>query len=154
MTLDAVLAVIQIFSAACYLALGLQLVVGRQEPGAMSIGMLLVVISFWVLGGAVELMSNSFVGFSIGRTGHFVGTSFLPVAAYVCFRQYTGRSTSVHRIVMLLIIPVVSVSLAATNASHEFMWYAPFANDMGDFLTRPESWGRGFCSCMGLTATP
>jgi len=144
MTLDAVLAVIQIFSAACYLALGLQLVVGRREPGPMSIGMLLVVISFWVLGGAVELMSNSFVGFSIGRTGHFVGTSFLPVAAYVCFRQYTGRSTSVHRIVMLLIIPVVSVSLAATNASHEFMWYAPFANDMGDFLTRPESWGPWF----------
>ena len=68
----------------------------------------------------------------------------LPVAAYFCFREYTGRKTSPHRITLLLIIPFVSISLAATNYYHEFMWYLPATNDAGEFLTRPVEWGPWF----------
>ena len=93
---------------------------------------------------AVSLKSDSFFVFTVGRTMHFVGTSLLPVAAYFCFREYTGRETSVHRITLLLIIPFVSITLAATNFFHEFMWYLPIANDAGEFLTRPERWGPWF----------
>jgi diguanylate cyclase (GGDEF)-like protein len=45
---------------------------------------------------------------------------------------------------MLLLIPFVSIALAATNHFHEFMWYLPIANDAGEFLTRPEQWGPWF----------
>ena len=45
---------------------------------------------------------------------------------------------------MLLIIPLVSITLAATNYYHEFMWYLPATNDIGQFLTRPEKWGPWF----------
>ena len=144
MTLDAALAVLLLFSAACYMVLGARLIVAKREVGTLPIGFLFVVISIWVLGAAVELMSSSFVGFSIGRTGHFFGTAFLPVVAYVSFREYIGKPTSIHRITMLMIIPIVSITLAATNYYHEFMWYLPATNDMGQFLTRPALWGPWF----------
>jgi PAS domain-containing protein len=44
----------------------------------------------------------------------------------------------------MLLIPIVSVVLAATNYFHEFMWFAPIANSAGDFLTRPAEWGTWF----------
>ena len=144
MDFDIGLSVILIFSAACYLALGLRLIVAKREGGTVPIGLLFVVISFWVVGGAIELMSTTFYVFSIGRTCHFVGTAFLPVVAYFSFREYIGCKSSVHRIVLMMIIPVVSIVLAATNYFHEFMWYVPIANAAGEFLTRPAEWGRWF----------
>ncbi len=144
MNLIVVLSVLLSLSAASYLLLGLRLVSGRREVGTTPIGMLFIIVSVWVMGGALELMSESFYMFSIGRTGHFVGTAFLPVAAYVCFREYTGAQTSVHRILVLMIVPIVSVALAATNYFHEFVWYLPIANSAGEFLTRPVAWGPWF----------
>ena len=144
MTLEIALAMLLIFSAACYLALGLRLVIGKRDVGTVPIGMLFVVISAWVVGGGIELISVTPFGFLSGRTGHFVGTALLPIAAYVAFREYTGRNTSLHRISMLLVIPVVSIVLAATNSYHEFMWYLPNVNAQGEFLTRPAQWGPWF----------
>jgi len=144
MTLDTVLALLLGFSAACYIALGIRLVAAKRQVGAMSIGILFLLISVWVLGGAIELVADSLALFSIGRTGHFVGTAILPVAVYVCFREYTGRETSIHRTLVMLLIPIVSVTLAATNSSHELMWYAPFVNGQGEFLTRPAEWAPWF----------
>jgi diguanylate cyclase (GGDEF)-like protein len=143
-TLDIALSVILMFSAACYLALGMRLIAAKRDVGTIPIGLLLVVIAFWVVGGAIELMSTTFYVFSIGRTCHFVGTAFLPVVAYFSFREYTGRKSSVHRVIIMLIIPIVSIVLAATNYFHEFMWYVPIANAAGEFLTRPAEWGRWF----------
>jgi diguanylate cyclase (GGDEF)-like protein len=144
MSFEIALAVILMFAAACYLALGLRLVVGARDVGTVPIGFLFLVISAWVVGGAIELMASSYFVFAIGRTGHFVGTALLPLAAYFCFREYTGRKTSVHRLVMMAIIPIVSITLAASNYFHEFMWYLPVANAQGDFLTRPAEWGPWF----------
>lgn len=144
MNFDFAISVVLMFSAACYFALGMRMVLAKREVGTMPIGVLFLVISVWVLGGGVELLSEDFFVFSIGRAMHFVGTSLLPVAAYFCFREYTSRKTSIHRITMLLIIPFVSITLAATNYFHEFMWYLPATNDAGQFLTRPEQWGPWF----------
>ena len=144
MTLDAALAVLLLFSATTYMVLGARLVLAKREVGTMPIAILFGIISLWVLGGAVELLSSTYYVFSIGRVGHFIGSAFLPVAAYVSFREYIGQKTSVHRITMLSIIPIVSVVLAATNYAHEFMWYLPATNDMGQFLTRPAQWGPWF----------
>jgi diguanylate cyclase (GGDEF)-like protein len=144
MSFEVAIALLLMFSAACYFALGMRLVAAKREVGTMPIGLLFLVVSVWVLGGAVELMSTTFYVFSIGRTMHFVGTALLPVAAYFCFREYTGASTSVHRITILLAVPFVSITLAATNYFHEFMWFLPIANEVGEFLTRPVKWGPWF----------
>jgi len=144
MSLDTALSILLIFSAGSYLLLGLRLVASRREVGAVPIGVLFIVISIWVAGGAVEMLSETFAVFSIGRTGHFIGTALAPIVAYVCFREYTGSETPGRTLAMMSIIPVISVSLAATNAYHEFMWYLPMANDVGEFLTRPERWAPWF----------
>jgi len=144
MSFDLAIAVLLMCSAACYFALGMRLVAAKREVGTMPIGLLFLVISVWVVGGGIELASSSFYVFSIGRTMHFVGTALLPVAAYFTFREYTGRDTSIHRITILLIIPFVSIALAASNYYHEFMWYLPIANNSGEFLTRPVAWGPWF----------
>jgi diguanylate cyclase (GGDEF)-like protein len=144
MNLDVMLSVLLIFSAACYLLLGIRLIASKREVGSMPIGVLFVVISIWVVGGAIELMAGSLYVFSIGRTGHFIGTALLPIAAYVCFREYTGSETPTRTIVMMLIIPLISITLSATNQYHEFMWQLPHTNGHGEFLTRPEQWGPWF----------
>lgn len=144
MNLYVTLAALLIFSAAFYLLLGLRLMTAKREVGSRPIGVLFIAITFWVMGGAVELLSVSFTMFSIGRTGHFIGTALVPIIAYVCFREYTGTETSNGRIGALMIVPVMSVSLAATNPFHELMWYAPFVNESGEYLTRPERWGPWF----------
>jgi diguanylate cyclase (GGDEF)-like protein/PAS domain S-box-containing protein len=48
------------------------------------------------------------------------------------------------RLVLLLVIPVISISLAATNAYHELMWFGPFTNAAGEYLTHPVKWGPWF----------
>ena len=144
MTLDVAIAVLLTFSAACYLLLGLRLIASKREVGSVPIGVLFIVISCWVMGGGVELLSSSFEIFAIGRTGHFVGTALVPIVAYVCFREYTGAETSGSRLAVLMIMPVISITLAATNHMHEMMWYGPFVNEFGEYLTRPERWGPWF----------
>jgi diguanylate cyclase (GGDEF)-like protein len=144
MNLDVALSVLLTFSAACYLSLGVRLVASKREVGSMPIGVLFVVISIWVMGGAIELMSSTFDVFSIGRTGHFIGTALVPIVAYVCFREYTGSDTPPRTLLLLSIIPTASIILAATNSLHEFMWFLPIANEAGEFLTRPDRWGPWF----------
>jgi diguanylate cyclase (GGDEF)-like protein len=144
MNLDIALSILLTFSAACYVMLGMRMIAARRAVGSVPIGVLFVIISFWVMGGAVELMSDSFLVFSIGRTGHFIGTALLPLAALVCFREYTGAATPLRTIVLLLIVPVVSIALAATNPFHEFMWELPAVNENGQYLTRPDKWGPWF----------
>jgi diguanylate cyclase (GGDEF)-like protein len=144
MNLDVALSVLLIFCAAAYALMGMRLVTTKRAIGTVPIGVLFVVISFWVMGGAIELLADSFAMFSVGRTGHFVGTAFVPIVAYVCFREYTGTPTSGPRLAVLLVVPVISISLAASNAYHELMWLGPFANATGDFLTHPAKWGPWF----------
>lgn len=110
----------------------------------MPIGVLFVLISIWVVGGGIELLADDFAVFSIGRTGHFIGTALVPIVAFVCFREYTGSDTPGRILAWLSIIPLASVLLAATNSYHEFMWYLPNTDEAGEFLTRPERWGSWF----------
>jgi diguanylate cyclase (GGDEF)-like protein len=144
MSLDVMLSALLIFTAVCYLLLGARLLAARRDTGTMPIGTLFVVISIWVVGGAVELLSNDFLVFTIGRTCHFFGTALLPVVALVAFREYTGSKTPPGHLLLLIVVPTISIALAASNASHEAMWYLPIANEAGQFLTRPERWGPWF----------
>ncbi|MBT8083475.1 MAG: diguanylate cyclase [Gammaproteobacteria bacterium] len=144
MNIEKTLAIALIFTAASYALLGLRLASTRREAGVVPVGVLFVVIAFWVLGGAIELLATSFDVFSIGRTGHFFGTSLVPIVAYVCFREYVGKPTSGRRLAVLSVMPAIAISLAATNQYHGLMWHEPFVTASGDFLTRPAEWGPWF----------
>ncbi|MEO1246585.1 MAG: diguanylate cyclase [Pseudomonadota bacterium] len=144
MNLDVLLAIVLFIGAACYLLLGGRLIVSRREVGSVPVGLVFCLMGVWVLGGAVELLSTSFAVFSIGRSAHFVATALLPVIAFVCFRSYRGERTPALLVALLLIVPLTSIALAATNAYHEFMWFAPFSSPDGSYLTRPAEWGPWF----------
>ena len=144
MNLDVLLAVVLTIGAACYLFLGGRLIVSRREVGSLTVGLVFCLMGIWVLGGAVEQMSDSFVVFSIGRNAHFLATALLPVVAFACFRTYRGEVTPPRTLALLLLVPVTTIVLAATNVYHELMWYGPFANSDGAFLTRPVEWGPWF----------
>ena len=65
MNFDLAIALLLLFSSACYLALGMRMILAKRDVGTMPIGLLFIVISVWVLGGAVELLAQKFVVFSI-----------------------------------------------------------------------------------------
>ncbi|HNP64878.1 MAG TPA: diguanylate cyclase [Woeseiaceae bacterium] len=144
MNQDVLLSTLLIFSAACYLSLGVRLVAIKRAAGNVPMGALFMLISVWVMGGAIELLASDFAVFSLGRTAHFIGTALVPVAAFACFREYTGAETPSRTLILLMLIPLASVTLAATNANHEFMWFLPATNLAGEFLTRPDHWGPWF----------
>ena len=144
MNLEIVLSVLLCISSVCYALLGMRFIGGKHEVGNILVGTTFIIIGIWVLGGAIELMATTYVVFSIGRMGHFLGTALVPVALLVCFREYTGAETSRRTIAALLIVPILSVLVAATNVMHEFMWYLPATNEVGEFLTRPGEWGPWF----------
>jgi diguanylate cyclase (GGDEF)-like protein len=144
MNLDIALSILLTFSAACYLLLGVRLVTSRRGVGTVPLGVMMVVVSIWTVGSAVELMSTTFYVFSIGRTGHFIGTALLPIAVFVAFREFTATETPTRLVILFLIVPVISITLAATNQYHEFMWLLPHSNNAGEFLTRPVAWGPWF----------
>lgn len=144
MNLVVILSVLLLFSAVGYVLLGIRLLKGEREIGSLPLGITFLVISYWVLGGAIEQMADSFVVFSVGRIGHFVGTALIPVTILVCFREFTGRVTTSRTAIALFIVPVISTIVAATNYWHEFMWFLPSIVDAGQFLTRPAEFGPWF----------
>ena len=144
MNLQAIFSALVGFSAVCYFLLSLRLFGGKRETGSLPLAITFLIIGFWVLGGAIEMMAPGYVIFSVGRMGHFLGTALIPVVLLLCFREITGRVTSTRTIVELLIIPVLSIIVAATNHWHEIMWYLPATNEAGEFLTRPRAFGLWF----------
>jgi diguanylate cyclase (GGDEF)-like protein/PAS domain S-box-containing protein len=144
MNLSVTLSLLLGFSAVCYFLLGVRLMSGKREIGSLPLGVTFLVIAIWVFGGAVEMMATSYVAFSVGHVGHYLGTALVPVALLMCFREFTGRTTSTRTIIALLIIPVLSIIVAATNYWHEFMWSLPATNEAGEFLTRPVEFGLWF----------
>lgn len=144
MNLQVIYSVLIGFSAACYFLLSVRLASGKREIGSLPLAFTFMVIGLWVLGGAIETMATSYFAFSVGRVGHFAGTAVVPVTLLICFREFTGRTTSTGTIVAMLIIPVLSIIVAATNYWHEFMWYMPATNAAGAFLTRPYQFGHWF----------
>ncbi len=141
MNLDLFLSILLSFSAGCYILMGVRLLRGDSEIGGFQLGATFIVLGLWVLGGAIEMMASSFFVFSVGRTGHFVGTALVPVTLLICFRDYTGKQTSKRAMAYLLIMPVLAIIVAATNYWHELMWSLPITNAAGEFLTRPVAWG-------------
>jgi diguanylate cyclase (GGDEF)-like protein len=144
MTFDFLLSFLLAVSASYYMLLALRMSRGDRKIGSPAMAATFIVIGLWVLGGAIELMAMSLPVFTIGRVGHFVGTGLVPVGILVCFREITGNQIPKTVIAALLVIPVLSIVVAATNLWHQFMWLYPATDPAGEFLTRPLAWGPWF----------
>jgi len=127
-----------------YVLLGACIICGKRPVGNLPLALTFITIGIWVFGGVIEALATSYLLFSIGRVAHFIGTAIVPVSILICFREYTGRETSRTTIATLLILPLASILVAASNQLHELMWLLPAVNTAGEFLTRPAAWGPWF----------
>ena len=144
MTLDFILSVLLACSAAGYMLLAMRMLKREGGTGSLPMGATFMVMGLWVFGAAIELMAMSLPVFMIGRVTHFVGTGLVPVGILICFREFSGNRTPKSAIAALLIIPVLSIVIAATNFWHQLMWFYPATNGAGEYLTRPLAWGPWF----------
>ena len=78
MNLVIILSILLTFSAVCYMLLGIRLVGGKREIGSIPLAAMFFIIGFWILGGALEMVADNYVVFSIGRVGHFIGSALVP----------------------------------------------------------------------------
>ncbi|HEY5656117.1 MAG TPA: diguanylate cyclase [Woeseiaceae bacterium] len=131
-------------SAVLYLSLAVRIAANKGDDRNLLIIPLMLVIAIWVGTGAIEIFTDDLLGFRTGRVGHYIGTAFTPLAAYLYFRAYTGSPLRARVLLALAIIPAISVSLAATNDLHELMWRLPTVNEAGHYLARPAEFGTWF----------
>lgn len=139
-----VTAVLLCLGAFGYALMAARLLRGPREAGDLPIALTAATLGLWVLGGGIQLMATSPLVFSTGRLGHFVGAALASVALLVAFRAYTGTRTRGPLLVGLLVIPVATIAVSATNASHGLMWSGEELNAAGEYLARPTTWGPWF----------
>ena len=144
MPLAPILAVLLCFSAICYVLLGVRVAAGMRDTGSVPLGITFMIIGLWVLGGATEILASTQPVFSIGHLGHYIGTALVPVTLLICFRQYTGAETSKSMIAALLVVPLCSIFIAASNDWHGLMWRLPDAGAAAEFVAQAEVWGPWF----------
>ena len=108
--------------AALYLALGIY--VSRLSAGSISnsICYFLFLIGFMTAGSGLAFGATEPSVYGIGRTLTFFSTSFLPVALYMIYRQFTGQPLGGYLLAALSIIPIITTILAVTNDMHHLVW--------------------------------
>ena len=141
MSLVIVVAVLLCFSGVSYLLVGGRLLVHRPPSIKTAIGFGAVALGVWVLGGALETLAISETTFLFGRGLHLAGNALFPAAVLMVVRTYTSAQPSRLLVAALLLVPALTIGLAATNTAHQLLWYLPAETIAGDFAIRPEAWG-------------
>ncbi|MDJ0938897.1 MAG: diguanylate cyclase [Woeseiaceae bacterium] len=118
-TLDIVLPPIFALSAIVYL--GLAVYVARSSPQSI-VAFFLFLIGMMVAGTAFSYDTSDLNLFAIGRVLAYFSASFLPVAFYAIYRQFTEGPPSPLMYMILSIIPIATTVLALTNSIHFMIW--------------------------------
>ena len=117
--LEAILPMVFAFSAMLYI--GLAVFVARSSPQSI-MGLFLFLAGVLVAGSAFSYTATDPSLYGIGRTLSFFASSFIPVAFYSLYRQYTERPARAAMILVLSIIPIATTLLAITNSMHNMIW--------------------------------
>ncbi len=117
--LEAVLPMVFAFAATLYL--GLAVFVARSSPQSI-MGLFLFLLGIFVAGASFSYAATDPNLYGIGRTLGFFATSFIPVAFYSLYRQYTDGPARAITIMVLSVIPIATTVLALTNSMHNMIW--------------------------------
>ena len=109
------------FGLAAVLYLGLAVHVSRSSPQSI-IGFLLFLMGVMIGGTAFAYGATDVSMFNIGRVLNFFAASFLPVAFYGVYRQYTSGPAKPIVMALLLVVPICTTLLALTNSWHNMIW--------------------------------
>ena len=96
----------------------------RQAPGAASVAWLMIAAAIWSGGYGIEVLLEDIDDKLLLVPIEYVGISTVPVFWFLTAAHLTGRIRNVtpRLLVILLVIPMITVALAATNSSHNLMW--------------------------------
>lgn len=117
--LEPVLAPIFVITAVLYL--GLAVLVSRSSPQSI-IAFFLLLIGTMIAGSAFSFGTQDPNLYGIGRTLSIFAGSFMPVAFYLIYRQYTDGPANALTIAILSIIPIAATGLALSNSMHNMIW--------------------------------
>ncbi|HNP35075.1 MAG TPA: diguanylate cyclase [Woeseiaceae bacterium] len=110
-----------IFAIAALSYVGLALFVSRSSPRSI-IGVLLFLNGILIAGNAFTYVTSDLGLYGIGRTLTFFAASFMPVAFYSIYRQFTGSLPGPLLLALLSVIPVLTTLFALTDPLHNIIW--------------------------------
>ncbi len=96
----------------------------RKLPGALALSLLMLAVAEWCLGYAVGLASTSLSAKVLWAQVQYFGIAPIAVLWLVFALQFSGHGKVLTRrnLVLLSIIPLITIFLVWTNASHSLMW--------------------------------
>lgn len=97
----------------------------RQAPGAASVAWLMIAAAIWSGGYGIEVLLDDLDDKLLLVPLEYVGISTVPVFWFITAAHLTGRirTVSPRLLALVLIVPVITVTLTATNGSHNLMWH-------------------------------
>ena len=128
-----------IFAFTAMLYLGLAVFVARSLPRSI-MGTFLFLLGVMVAGAALSYRATDTHLYGIGRTLSFFSASFIPVAFYMIYRQYTAGPPRGVLLIALSVVPVATTILALTNPMHGMIWSAVDTPDGPVFSTVTSHW--------------
>src|SRR5262245_50353672 len=96
----------------------------RPAPGALSFVVMMLAVTEWTLGYALELQSSELPAIVFWAKVEYLGITVGPVAALVLAIEYTGREAWLtrKRRIWLAAVPAITVVLVWTNELHGLIW--------------------------------
>jgi diguanylate cyclase (GGDEF)-like protein/PAS domain S-box-containing protein len=108
--------------ALIYIGLGLRVSRSAPEYANNIIGFFLALLGIFILGAAFYYTTSDPTTYAIGRVLTFGASSFLPLAFYIIYRQFTVGTPRGIFVAVLCVVPVVTTGLAMTNSLHNLLW--------------------------------
>ena len=120
--LDLVLPTVFGFAAMLYLWLSVRVSRASSDRSNNIISYFLFLIGTMVAGSAFAYNTTDENLYGIGRTLSFFSASFLPLALYTIYREFTVGRPGAPWLALLSIIPITTTVLAITNPLHDLVW--------------------------------
>jgi diguanylate cyclase (GGDEF)-like protein/PAS domain S-box-containing protein len=120
--LDLILPTVFGFAAVLYLWLSVRVSRASSDLSNNIISYFLFLIGMMVAGSAFAYNTTDENLYGIGRTLSFFSGSFLPVALYTIYREFTVGRPGAPWLALLAIIPFTTTMLAITNPLHDMVW--------------------------------
>ncbi len=96
----------------------------RRMVGALGLALLMLAIGWWLLANALEaaaLDRSTKIAWSVAAYPGIQGAAVLYLLFVLGWTSQDGRLTRA-RIALLLVVPIASVAMAATNEWHHLLW--------------------------------
>jgi PAS domain S-box-containing protein len=118
----------------------------RSTPGAPFFAIVMLALTEWTLGYALELTSNDLSAAIFWAKMQYLGLASMPVGWLLFALHWAGYTRWLTRrnLLLLLIIPLLTLTLVVTNETHGLIWRRVTLTAIGPFIALRPSYGPWF----------